>query len=118
MNALQTIRIHAVIAIATVLLLASARIAGAAPTTSYVKTEGLDIYYELHGKLAADRTPLLLVHGAFCTIEICFGNVIPELAKTRPVIAIELQGHGCRYFPTLATEAGFVLFHTQWGAYA
>jgi pimeloyl-ACP methyl ester carboxylesterase len=95
MTALQMIRTYAFAAITTVLLLASTRIANAAPTSKgYVKTEGLDVYYEIHGTLAPQKTPLLLVHGAFCTIEVCFGNVIPELAKTRPVIAIELQGHG------------------------
>ncbi len=95
MTALQTTRIHALIAIAAVVALATARVADAAPTkTGYVKTEGLDVYYEVHGSLASKTTPVLLVHGAFCTIELCFGSVIPELAKTRPVIAIELQGHG------------------------
>jgi hypothetical protein len=46
MTALQIIRIHTFIAIATVLTLATARIADGAPAkTGYVKTEGLDVYW-------------------------------------------------------------------------
>lgn len=91
----SAIRIPTLVAIAVVLALAPGRIADASPTRSgYVKTEGLDVYYEVHGTLSPTQTPLLLVHGSFCTIDVCFGKLIPELAKTRPVIAIELQGHG------------------------
>ena len=36
----------------------------------------------------------MLLHGSFCTIEICFGQVIPTLADKRQVIAFEQQGHG------------------------
>jgi pimeloyl-ACP methyl ester carboxylesterase len=38
--------------------------------------------------------PLVLLHGAFYTIEMNWGQLIPELSKTRKVIAIEFQGHG------------------------
>jgi pimeloyl-ACP methyl ester carboxylesterase len=52
--------------------------------------EGVDLYYEIHG---AGRA-LVLLHGAMSTIETSFGAVLPSLAKTRRVVAIEQQGHG------------------------
>jgi pimeloyl-ACP methyl ester carboxylesterase len=36
----------------------------------------------------------VLLHGAFSAIGTSFGQVLPELAKTRQVVAFELQGHG------------------------
>jgi pimeloyl-ACP methyl ester carboxylesterase len=47
------------------------------------------MYYEIHGT----GQPLVVLHGSFMTIEL-MGKLIPELAKTRQVIAVELQGHG------------------------
>src|SRR5437763_6903049 len=51
---------------------------------------GLTMYYEVHG---AGR-PLVLLHGALSAIGTSFGKVLPSLAKTRQVIAIEQQAHG------------------------
>jgi pimeloyl-ACP methyl ester carboxylesterase len=48
------------------------------------------MYYEIHG---AGR-PLVLLHGAFSAIGTSFGKLLPDLAKTRQVIAFELQAHG------------------------
>jgi pimeloyl-ACP methyl ester carboxylesterase len=48
------------------------------------------LYHEIYG---AGR-PLVLLHAAMSTIETSFGAVLPELAKTRRVVAIEQQGHG------------------------
>ena len=48
------------------------------------------MYYELHGI----GKPLVLLHGAFSTINTAFGQIIPELSKSRQVVAVELQGHG------------------------
>ena len=56
----------------------------------YADVNGLQLYYEVHGK----GRPIVLLHGAFCTIEGCFGSLVKQLAKSRQVIAIELQGHG------------------------
>ena len=71
--------------------------AGAAQSFSQVKFDsgyapvnGLKMYYEIHG----EGTPIVLLHGAFNTINLAFGSLIPELAKNRKVIAVELQGHG------------------------
>jgi pimeloyl-ACP methyl ester carboxylesterase len=59
-------------------------------TSGYVPVSGLDMYYEIHG----DGFPLALFHGAMGTIDSCFADLLPALAATRQVVAIELQGHG------------------------
>jgi pimeloyl-ACP methyl ester carboxylesterase len=56
----------------------------------YVNVNGLKMYYEIHG----EGQPLVLLHGAFSAIGTSFGKLLPELAKSRQVIAFELQGHG------------------------
>ncbi len=48
------------------------------------------MYYEIHG----DGKPLVLLHGSFMTITNSWSDWIPELAKSRQVIAVEMQGHG------------------------
>lgn len=59
--------------------------------SGYAPVNGLSMYYELHGD---GGTPLVVLHGALMTIESSFGKVLPSLARTRQVIAIEQQGHG------------------------
>ncbi len=56
----------------------------------YVSVNGLEMYYEIHGS----GQPLVMLHGAFSAIGTSFGGLLPELAKTRQVIAFELQAHG------------------------
>ena len=56
----------------------------------YANVNGLKMYYEIHGK----GFPLVLIHGGGSTIETTFGRVLPALAKTHLVIAVELQAHG------------------------
>ena len=51
------------------------------------------LYYQWHGP-AGDGPPLLLVHGGGSTIESNWGALIPALAGTRRLLAVELQGHG------------------------
>ena len=58
--------------------------------TGYAPVNGLNMYYEIHGA----GQPLVLLHGAFSAIGTSFGALLPELAKTRQVIAFELQAHG------------------------
>ncbi len=56
----------------------------------YVEVNGLRMYYQVHGV----GRPIVMLHGALCTIEACLGSLISELAKTRQVLAFELQAHG------------------------
>jgi pimeloyl-ACP methyl ester carboxylesterase len=57
--------------------------------TGYAPAGDLDLYYEVHGT----GRPTLLLHGAFMTIDL-MGPLLPGLAETRQVIAVEQQGHG------------------------
>ena len=59
------------------------------PTGNYAEVNGLRMYYEIHGT----GEPLVLLHGAYMTIG-AMGPVVPGLAETRQVIAVELQAHG------------------------
>ena len=56
---------------------------------NYAEVNGLNIYYEIHGS----GQPLVLLHGAYMTIDL-MGEIVPALAGSRQVIAVELQGHG------------------------
>jgi pimeloyl-ACP methyl ester carboxylesterase len=58
--------------------------------SGYIPVNGIKVYYEVYGK----GKPIVLLHGAFYTIEMNWAQLIPELSKTRKVIAIEFQGHG------------------------
>jgi pimeloyl-ACP methyl ester carboxylesterase len=58
--------------------------------SGYAPVNGIKVYYEVYG----EGKPIVLLHGAFYTIEMNWGQLIPELSKTRKVIAIEMQGHG------------------------
>jgi pimeloyl-ACP methyl ester carboxylesterase len=60
------------------------------PTTGYAPVNGLKMYYEVHGS----GYPVVLLHGSFMTISNNWTGWIGELAKTRKVIAAEMQGHG------------------------
>ncbi|HEY1870322.1 MAG TPA: alpha/beta hydrolase, partial [Chitinophagaceae bacterium] len=58
--------------------------------SGYAPVNGIKVYYEVYGQ----GKPIVLLHGAFYTIEMNWGQIIPELSKARKVIAIEMQGHG------------------------
>jgi pimeloyl-ACP methyl ester carboxylesterase len=61
------------------------------PTKSgRVSANGIDYYYEIHGS----GEPLLLLHGGLGSIDMFRDVLLPALAKTRQVIAVDLQGHG------------------------
>ena len=55
----------------------------------YASVNNLDMYYEIHGA----GEPLLLLHGQFASIEM-FSKILPALAQSRRVVAVEQQGHG------------------------
>jgi pimeloyl-ACP methyl ester carboxylesterase len=61
-----------------------------APRTGHVLINGINYYYEIHGH----GEPVLLLHGGLGSLDMFRGTVLPELAKTREVIAVDLQGHG------------------------
>lgn len=60
------------------------------PTSGYAPVNGLKMYYEVHGS----GEPVVLLHGAFMAIAGDWNDWVNELAKTRKVIAVEMQGHG------------------------
>jgi pimeloyl-ACP methyl ester carboxylesterase len=81
-------------------------------TSGYAPVNGIKVYYEVYG----EGRPIILLHGAFYTIGMNWGELIPEFSKTRKVIAIELQGHGHTPFSerkldiaTLATDVEGVM---------
>lgn len=61
------------------------------PTSSgYAPVNGIKVYFEVYG----EGKPIILLHGAFYTIDLNWRELIPDLSKTRKVIALEMQGHG------------------------
>ena len=81
---------------------------------SYAAVNGLQMYYEVHG----GGRPLVLLHGGLLTIESSFGALLPELARSHQVVAVELQGHGrtadidrAPTIPNLAVDVVALLDH-------
>lgn len=64
---------------------------GSNAQAGYASVNGLRMYYEIHGR---GGHPLVLLHGAFSAIGSSFGTLLPELARTRQVVAFEYQAHG------------------------
>jgi pimeloyl-ACP methyl ester carboxylesterase len=56
---------------------------------SYANVNGINLYYEIHGT----GRPLILLHGGLGSSGM-FGPVLPKLAESHQVIAVDLQGHG------------------------
>jgi pimeloyl-ACP methyl ester carboxylesterase len=56
----------------------------------YAPVNGLQMYYEIHGQ----GEPLVILHGAYMTIEGPIREMATKLSKNRQVIAVEMQGHG------------------------
>ena len=84
--------------------------------SGYAPVNGIKVYYEVYG----EGSPIVLLHGAFMTIGTNWRELIPELSKTRKVIAVELQGHGHTpfsdrklSFPTLASDVEGVMNHLK-----
>jgi pimeloyl-ACP methyl ester carboxylesterase len=80
--------------------------------SGYAPVKDTKVYYEVYG----EGKPLVLIHGAFMTIAGNWGQLLPELSKTRKVIAIEMQGHGHTPYserkldqPTLASDVEAVM---------
>ncbi|HBL76996.1 MAG: alpha/beta hydrolase [Bacteroidetes bacterium GWF2_42_66] len=63
----------------------------------YSDVNGIKMYYEIYlpaGQSGSEGNPLVLIHGGGSTIQSNFEKAIPLFAKTRKVIAVELQAHG------------------------
>jgi pimeloyl-ACP methyl ester carboxylesterase len=54
-----------------------------------VQINGMQMYYEVSGQ----GDPMVVLHGAYMNIP-SMGAIIPKLARTHRVYAVELQGHG------------------------
>ncbi|HET6681306.1 MAG TPA: alpha/beta hydrolase [Gemmatimonadaceae bacterium] len=75
---------------ATALLFATAAAAAAQqPAGKRVAINGMQMYFEVSGQ----GEPLIVLHGAYMNIP-AMGEIIPRLAKSHRVYALELQGHG------------------------
>lgn len=74
---------------AALLLMTATAQAQSEPVGDYVEINGMKTYYEVSG----EGEPLVVLHGAYMNIP-AMGAIIPELAKTHKVYAIEFQGHG------------------------
>ena len=61
----------------------------ALPAGQRVEVNGMKMYYEVSGR----GEPLVVLHGAYMNIP-TMGEIIPKLARTHKVYALELQGHG------------------------
>jgi pimeloyl-ACP methyl ester carboxylesterase len=59
---------------------------------SYALVNGIDLYYETYSAHGT-ATPLIMLHGGLGVIGM-FDKLLPELARGRQVIAVELQAHG------------------------
>ena len=84
-------------------------------SSGYADASGIALYYEIHGQ----GEPLVLIHGGLTTIGEMQEWVQP-LAKTRRVIAVEMQGHGHTAdtdrpmsFPTLGDDVAALLDHLE-----
>ena len=58
-------------------------------TGQYAEVNGINLYYEIHGS----GRPMVLLHGGLGSSEM-FGPILPTLAESHQVIAVDLQGHG------------------------
>ena len=74
---------------ASLMLLIGASAATAQAVGRRINVNGMRMYYEVSGR----GDPLIVLHGAYMNIP-TMGAIIPTLAKTHKVYALELQGHG------------------------
>ncbi|MGO8904479.1 MAG: alpha/beta fold hydrolase [Solirubrobacteraceae bacterium] len=66
------------------------RLAGLPAVTGLYTTIACLVGYAVFGS----GSPLVLLHGGALTVGLTFGPMIPALAESHRVIAVEIQGHG------------------------
>ena len=74
---------------AAALLVSGPNRAESQPIGNRVEVNGMQMYYEVSG----EGDPLIVLHGAYMNIP-SMGAIIPKLAETHKVYALEFQGHG------------------------
>ena len=74
---------------AAALLVSGPNHAESQPIGDRVEVNGMQMYYEVSG----EGDPLIVLHGSYMNIP-TMGEIIPTLAETNKVYALELQGHG------------------------
>lgn len=75
--------------VAAALLLSMPAFGQSEPVGATVSVNGMEMYYETSGT----GDPLIVLHGAYMNIP-TMGEIIPKLAQTHKVYALEFQGHG------------------------
>ena len=85
--------------------------------TGFAPVSGLQMYYEIHG----EGEPLILLHGGVAASEV-FGANLSDLAKSRQVVAVHLQGHGHTKdvdrplrFESMADDVAALIAHLKLG---
>ncbi|WP_332687626.1 alpha/beta fold hydrolase [Devosia sp.] len=71
------------------MLVTTAAFAQSEPVGATLEVNGMQMYYEVSGQ----GDPLIVLHGAYMNIP-TMGEIIPILAETHTVYALEFQGHG------------------------
>lgn len=74
----------------SLIIIMEATISQGQATGKYASVNGIKMYYEIHGS----GSPLVLLHGGGSTMHTTYGAIMPTLAKSHRVIAIDLQAHG------------------------
>lgn len=73
----------------TAAIIAATALLTSAAFAETVEVNGMQMYYEVSGS----GDPLVVLHGAYMNIP-SMGAIIPKLAETHTVYALEFQGHG------------------------
>lgn len=74
---------------ALAILFCGPAVAQTQPAGDRAEVNGMQMYYEVSG----EGDPLVVLHGAYMNIP-SMGEIIPRLAETHRVYALEFQGHG------------------------
>ena len=72
--------------------MANTKVDTTATVKAHAQINGIQLYYEVHGK--AGGVPLVLLNGGGSTIEVTYGRILPYFAQQRRVIALDEQNHG------------------------